>query len=318
MKKRVLKRVVSILAILTLFFTFFITPKAIAEEVQSGPMIGFMMTPMTESLVLKPGDTYKGSFYIVNPEQNTIPIDYTLKVQSFYRDDDGNAIFEDVEGRSEITKWIVLDVPDTGTLAPNESIHVFYTINVPFDVPEGGQYAAITATSLTSGESQPNSATLKESVAMAHTIFTEIEGHTIRDADITNLHIPNFISDGNITASSITTNTGNIHGTATYTMEIYPIFSSNPVYSNKDDPEKKLILPYRTFTHEISWDKTPMIGLFNVHYRVDFEGGEFKELTKLVIKCPIWVIIIAIAVIIIAIVFIIIKIKSQKNTVENV
>ena len=295
---------------LILVATFAITPKANADDAYTGPMVGFMMSPMTKRVELNPGDTITSSFYISNPEQNTASVAYTIKVKSFYRDEESNAIFEDVDGRGQIANWITLDSPDSGTLAPNASEEINYTINVPTDAPSGGQYAAIVATSAPPEGGLPDSAILKETIAMAHTIFAEVKGETRRSAIIMDPELPSFLADGDIFAISKVTNTGNVHGTASYTLEVYPLFSNEPIYSNEDNPDKKLILPNRSIVHRLSWEGTPSIGIFNVRYKVEFEGGETKELNKLVIKCPIWLVLVVTSVIIIGSIFIFYKIKK--------
>ena len=311
MEKVFLRRVASIIFLFVLTFSFFASPRVNAEDAYSGPIIGFMMSPMTERLTLKPGESQSSSFYIMNPEENTISVDYGLKIQSFYRDPDNNAIFEDVEGRGQIAKWITLNVPDSGTLAPGESTRVDYTIEVPYNVPAGGQYAAITATSSFDDQEQPNSTALKETVAMAHTIFAEIEGETVRSGKITNLELPSFLLDGNISATSMVSNIGNIHGTATYTLEVFPLFSSEPIYTNEDEPDKKLILPDRTLFYKTSWENTPTVGIFNVYYKVEFESGVVEEISKLVIKCPLWLLLVIIPGIVSLGIFIIFRIRRR-------
>ena len=317
MNKRLIKRVAVIMLMLTLLFINAIMSKAYAEEPQSVPMVGFTMSPMTEKLTLKPGDSYSGSFWIMNPEQNTVPVSYSLNVQSFYRDDVGKAIFEDIEGRGQLAKWITLESPDSNTLVPSSSDEIKYTIKVPYNVPAGGQYAAITATSLSSDADAPNSAALKESIAMAYTIFVEVEGQTIRSSEITNLNGPALLLDGDITVSSVVANTGNVHGTATYILEVYPLFSDEPIYSNVEEPEKKLILPDRKLAHETTYENTPPFGIFNITYTVKFDGGAEKELKKLVIKIPVWLIFIILILLISLVIFIIHKLRFRRRPVRS-
>ena len=308
------KRVVSAFFAAVLSLTFIIAPKASADENYVGPLSGFQMSPMTERIELKPGDTYKGTFYIMNPERNTSDLRYKLEVKSFYRDENNEAVFEDVDGRGQLADWITLDCKDSGTLAPRESANVTFTINVPYNVPAGGQYAAIVATSIPpEGDGGADSATIRESVAMAHTVLAEVKGNTIRTSEINSVDVPGFIFDGNIKASAKVSNTGNIHGTATYTFEVYPLFSSDPVYTNEDEPEKKLILPDRSLLHETVWENTPTFGIFNVHYKVEFEGGNVKEVTKLVIKCPVWLLFILLLVIIAIVAYVVRYIKGRKG-----
>ena len=300
----------SLITALVLFASLFVAPSVNAEEMYSGPMTGFMMSPMTQRLTLKPGDTFSNFFFIMNPEENTIPVSYSLSVQGFYRDEDNNAIFEDVEGRSQIANWIKIDSPESSTLNPGATDRVYYTITVPDNPPAGGQYAAITAISapINSG------IMITESVAMNYTIFAEIEGETIRGSEITDLSIPFFLSEGNITASSKVKNTGNVHGTATYTMKVYPLFKDTPIYSNEENPDKKLVLPDRTMAQETAWENTPGVGIFNVYYKVEFEGGDVQEITRLVIKCPIWLLVVVLLGLTGFILALIKHFKSKKKT----
>lgn len=317
MRKHFLSKVALILVTLALFFTAI--PSVYADEPYVGPMAAFMMSPMTARITLKPGNTYAGSFWIMNPEENTAPIKYTLDVKSFYRDNDSKAIFEDVEGRGQIASWITLNAPTSSTILPRESDEITYTITVPENAPAGGQYAAITATSVPSDQTEPSAIAVKESIVMAHTIFAEVSGETHLSAEITDLSSPSFLFDGNITASSKVKNTGNLHGTATYTMEVYPLFSNQPVYSNANSPVRKLVLPGLTYTNEITYEETPAAGIFNLIYKVEYENGEVEELKKLVIKCPLWVFLIIIAVILSIITAVILKLRRRKskNPVEN-
>lgn len=275
-----------ILGFMLLASSLFATSNALAAELHSGPMVGFMISPMNERITLSPGETYTNFFYVMNPEENTIPVSYSLKVQGFYRNDDGGAIFEDVDGRSQIVNWITLNSPTESTIAPSVADKVYFTIQVPENPPAGGQYAAITVTSAPVSDNP----IIEESVAMNYTIFTEVKGETIMKGDIRDLNVPFFLSDGNITASSSVKNIGNTHGVATFTMKITPLFSSEPVFSNEQNPDKKLVLPDRTVSQETTWEDTPGVGIFNVHYKVEYEGGETEEINKLVIKCPFWLI----------------------------
>lgn len=311
MRKHFFSQFIVVAAVLTLSLVNF--SGVYADDPYIGPMAAFMMSPMTNRISLNPGETYTGSFWIMNPEENTISIKYSLEVKSFYRDDNSRAIFEDIEGRGQIANWITLNVPSSGSILPKESDEVFYTINVPEDAPAGGQYAAITATSVPPDNNDSSAIAVKESIVMAHTIFAEVSGETRLSAEITDLNSPSFLFDGNIVASSKVKNTGNLHGTATYTMEVYPLFSGQPIYSNVNAPVKKLVLPDRTMINEIVYEETPAAGIFNLVYKVEFENGEVKELKKLVIKCPIWVFLIIISVIVGFVIYFVVKAKKRSR-----
>ena len=291
-----------------LFASLFTVSNTYAEESYTGPMIGFTMSPMTQRLSLKPGETYKGSFYIANPEENSSPVTYNIVVQGFYRDEANNPIFEDVKGRSQIVDWITINSPETNTIAPNSFDQIFYTINVPDNPPAGGQYAAITVISAPI----KNTIMISESVAMNYTIFADVDGQNDYSSEITDLSLPFIMFDGNITASAKVKNTGNVHGTATSTLKITSLFSGGTVFSNEESPEKKLVLPDRTMALETTWENTPSFGIFNANYKVEFEGGEVKEISKLIIKCPIWMIL-AVLIGLTGLILVIVKTIKSKN-----
>lgn len=273
----------------------------------------FIMSPMYEKISLTPGENYSSSFAITTPSQATSDINYKVYIQSYYRDENNNAIFEDVSGRSQIAEWINLDSPTTGTLKPNDYITINFTINVPENAPAGGQYAVITvgtAESTPSGEGF--GVNIQESVAIGYTIYAEITGETIRQGEIIDMNVPSFLFSGNITGSSYIKNTGNVHGDAIYKLQVFPLFSDEEVYTNEENPDVRVVLPDRTLYYETTWNNTPWIGIFNVIYTVEYEGV-ISQVSKIVIICPIWLLFIVIFAIVLLIIWIITKFKGHKN-----
>ena len=280
--------------------------------------IGLMMSPMDEKIVLNPGEKYSGSFYIGTASGQTEPIDYKIYIQNFYRNDDGKAIFEEVGETGKIANWITIDVDTEGTLTADSGKKVYYTIDVPRDAPAGGQYAAITVASVPRpvGGSSENSASVSQSVGMAYLIYAEITGTTIHQGEIIDTSLPNFLFSGKITASATIKNTGNVHGTSKYTLQVFPLFSNEEVYTNVEDPETHTIMPDRTYYNETSWDNTPTMGIFNVVYSVEFEGVT-TEISKLVIVCPLWLLLIIVFIIVAVVVWLVIRIKMRKKAAEE-
>lgn len=270
---------------------------------------GFTLSPMKENTILNPGETYESSFSIANPAANGKDFPYEITVSPFYVDENYNNIFTAEGGFNEMTDWITIDSPLTGTLKPNDTEEIHFTINVPDNAPAGGQYAAIIVQSALPVNSDNKSAIL-ERTAIAHTIFAEVTGTTTRQGDILNINVPGFLSSGTISGESTIKNTGNVHGKATYTLKVTPLFSGEEVYSNAEEPVTHDILPNRSYYNKLSWDNTPGIGIFNVVYTVDFEG-KTNEISKMVIVCPIWLIVALIIIIAAIIGFIVMKFRKK-------
>ncbi|MDO5480176.1 MAG: hypothetical protein Q4F58_00680 [Candidatus Saccharibacteria bacterium] len=275
----------------------------------------FTVSPMNQKIVLTPGETYEGSFKVSNPASSENDFYYKTTVTPFYVSDDYNPIYENNGDYNKIVDWIKITNPE-GKIVPNEVIEIYFSINVPKDAPAGGQYAAITVTSDNNAEAVKNAINIDKKYSIAHLLYTEVAGTTRRQGEIFNANVPSFILDGNISGVSSVKNTGNVHGTAKYTLQVYPLFSSEEVYTNEEDPMEKTVLPDRTLTNSLEWEETPLFGFFNVKYTVEFEGVT-TEVSKLVIKCPLWLLAIIIVVIAGIVLWIVVRSRSRKKAAKN-
>lgn len=275
----------------------------------------FSVSPMNQKIVLTAGETYKGSFKIGNPATNVNDFAYKATVAPFYVSENYEPIYENNGDYTQMVDWIKIENPE-GVIAPNSVIELYFTIDVPKDAPAGGQYAAIAINSNTEGRTVEKAVNIDTKFNITHLIYAEVAGTTKRQGEIFNANVPSFILDGNISGVSSVKNTGNVHGTAKYTLQVYPLFSNEEVYTNEEDPMEKTVLPDRTLTNSLEWENTPMFGLFNVKYTVEFEGVT-TEVSKLVIKCPLWLLAIIIVVIAGIVLWIVVRSRSRKKVAKN-
>ena len=272
----------------------------------------FSVSPMTQKIILTPGENYRGTFEIVNPISNNHTFYYKTSVEPFFVDENHDAIFENNGDYNQIVNWITLD-SEIGEVEPNHTVPVNFTIDVPENAPAGGQYFTIKVTSNEEDTPTTEGISIKNVVSIAHLIFAEVAGATTRTGEITDAEVPSFLLSGNISASSTVKNTGNVHDTAKYTLQVFPLFSSEEVYTNEENPTEKNIMPERELYSKIEWTDTPAVGIFNVIYTVEFEGIT-TQVSKLVIKCPIWLLFIIIFAIIMLISYFVIKARSRKKS----
>jgi hypothetical protein len=273
-----------------------ITPKVMAEGGEIEQMNGISMSPMDQEIVLNPGDTYESSVRVTNPGTNTMDVDYQTLVEPFYRnDEDAGVKFESKNGRGDMAEWITITSNESGHLAPGETAEITFRIDVPETAPAGGQYASVIASSTASTNEKTM---IEEKIQIAHLIYAEIAGATTRNGELVSIDVPAFLLSGNVRGMSTIKNTGNVHGTASYKMQVFPLFSDEEIYTNEEDPETHLIMPDQTYYTETAWENTPEIGIFNVVYTVEFEGETLAQASKMVIKCPIWLLAIILFIII--------------------
>lgn len=310
-----LKRCLAVgIGILVLCASILVGNKTYAEG------IGISMSPPNQKIILNAGESYTGSFTVANAQTNDGDFKYKVDVRPFYVDGNDNIIYQNTEGYNQIVSWTSVN-PVSGILPLGGSENIYFTINVPSDAPAGGQYMAITVSSDSSGIRNNDTESelglnMTQNISMAHIVYTEIAGTTVRQGEIQDANVPSFILNGNITGSCVIKNTGNVHGTATYKLQVFPLFSNEEVYTNEESPDEKTILPDRSLYNETVWDKTPGIGIFNVKYTVEFEGVT-TEVSKLVIKCPIWLMFIIIFAVFVLIFYFVAKVRARKKAAKK-
>ena len=245
----------------------------------------FSVSPMYQLISLVPGERYVGNFEIVNPGENTYDFYYSLRVEPFSVDEANSPSLEANGDYSRIVDWIELPEP-TGVVAPNDHVEARFIINVPEDAPAGGQYASIVVAS-DQYRVDNSSVDLREVYETAHILYTDIAGETVRKGAINSASVPSFLLTGPITGSATIVNQGNVHSQATQTMQIYPLFSDEEVFTNEENPKTTWTMPERSVYTSVKWEETPSLGIFHVIYNVEYEGVESK-VDKLVIVCPLW------------------------------
>ncbi|MBR2587388.1 hypothetical protein IKE71_03410 [Candidatus Saccharibacteria bacterium] len=259
------------------------TNNAYADELETGGV--FSLSPMNQMITLTPGETYNGNFQIINPANNQHEFYYTLEIEPFTTDNDNNIEFVAKDNYSLITEWTTLEKTG-GVVYPNENQEVRFSISVPEDAPAGGQYFTIV---VKSGEYAVanSSVDLKEVYKASHLIYADIAGETVRKGSMTNVDVPGFLFSGKITGSAAITNEGNVHSQATHTLQVFPLFSSEELFTNEEDPKKSWIMPGNTTVSSVTWEETPNVGIFHVIYDVEYEGVN-SNVDKIVIICPLW------------------------------
>lgn len=289
--------------VLTVFSGF---SQAYADDL---PTYRIGITPSQNNMgTLEPGTTYEGKFTVKNTGRETF--DYEIDFAPYgVEGDNYDPVYDKPSSYTEISDWITVS-RDSGTIASGDAHEIGYRIAVPADAYGGAQSAVIIARML-NPESDKNSTAVETVQQLGFLVFGNVDGDATRTAKILENNIPSILFKSPITVTSIVENTGNVYGNASYTLQVFPLFSDEEVYTTEEDPELKVIFPETKRLSEQSWEGAPALGIFKVRQTVKlFDEVSVEE--KLVFLCPLWLIVV-VAILIVLIIFWIVSHIRNKN-----
>ena len=277
--------------------------------------IHMQIEPAKQKIKLEPGQSYVGSMKIKNIGSKQFS--YTMAVYPYtVVDVNYNPNYENLaDNYTKIANWITFDEKDkTGSIEPGASVDVPYTITVPKDVPSGGQYAAITAE--TSDGNNSDSA-IKTVNRLAMILYADIAGDTKTSGSIINNSVNSFVFNPPITVSAMIENTGNVETTASCVVKIWPLGSTETVFNNEQDRGRLIdIIPGTRRYNAISWGGSPSLGIFTVEQTIEYLG-QTSVVKKLVIICPLWLIVIIFLIVAILIFWLVYRATKRRNAKKD-
>ena len=251
----------------------------------------FSVSPMVSQIDLKAGETYDGVITVSNPADATEDFYFKVSISPYsvagsnYTPD-----FVTISDWSRIVEWIKAK-PATGVLKPNETAKIEYTITVPADAPAGGQYAMIGISSNPPANSE-EAGVVQNVFEMASLIYAKVDGETKHEGKILENSVPGFVCDGVPKTKVSVSNTGNVHETATTNLVVKNILSGQEIFPTEgsDGNFDSLIMPETTRDIVKNLDMVQAIGVYEVKQTVSYLG-EVKDISTIMVVCPLWFII---------------------------
>lgn len=271
--------------------------------------IHLQVSPVKQKLSLDPGSSYVSSFKVQNV--GTEAFNYSTEAVPYSTTDvNYSPNYSSISTYSQISQWITFDEKlKTGHLEPGQTVDVPFTIDVPKDVPSGGQYAAIMAQT---EDGNADDANIRVVNRVGMILYANIPGNTRAEGSVIENKVPGFLFNPPITVTALVENTGNIETTAEYIFKIWPLFSNETVYNNEENPGTLDIMPETRRFSTISWDGAPKLGIFTVEQTIRYLGQE-NTVKKLVIICPVWLLFIIIALIFFMIFWLVSRARGRKR-----
>lgn len=253
----------------------------------------FTIMPMNQKLSLNPGEVYEGSITIINPSYATEDFAYKAEVTPYsVADEEYTADLLSESDRTIISKWITIEEP-TGTIKPNESKDIKFTIKVPENAPSGGQYATI-AVSSNQDASNASGVSVQNVFEIASIIYASVAGETVHDGEVLENSIPSFVLTNPVKLRATLTNNGNVHETAVFTITVSDVFTGKVILPTEENTGRysEVIMPETTRYTEREISDLPALGIVKVTQTIDY-NGQTSTAEKQIIICPVWFMVLA-------------------------
>ena len=278
----------------------------------------FTVLPMSKRFYLEPGKTYSGSLSITNPADSTEDFNYKVSVTPYgVTDESYTADLASFTNRTEIVKWIKIE-EETGSVSPNDTKEVKFTITVPENAAAGGQYAAI-AVSSNQDVANSEGVAVNNIFELASLIYGRVAGQTVHAGEILENNVPGFVVSTPIKLGALISNEGNVHEDATFVISVSNAFNRQVILPTEenDGQYNELIMPESTkeITREVG--ELPALGIVKVSQTIYYRG-EVSTVEQNVIICPIWfmaLVFLTVLAIVSTIVTIVMKHKKRKKIV---
>ena len=314
MIKKVLKALTAAVAALALA----IVPST-AVFADEKPAVWLQVSPVANRVTLNPGDELTYTMQVDNIGSQKFKFrvyaaPYSIQNEAY------EVNFSAETNRTQISRWISFNQNKdaekdsekrwvseaTFEVAPDEHQVVEYKISVPKDIPDGGQYATIFAESVPDSDAEITGVRTISRVGLI--IYGNTLGETVDKAEISDIDLSSFLLGGKITSKVDIKNEGNTDFTANVTMKIEKLIGgpvaeiTNPYAMLPDSPARHI---------ELEWDDTPVFGIFKVKTTVK-ALDQTKEVSKIVIIMPVFIMIIMLVLLTIIIVWLILIIRKRR------
>lgn len=282
---------------------------------------GSLQVTSSSRAVIAAGETFEYNLEAVNTDDQ--PITYMVSASSYYVNsaDYSSASFNIDNTYTQLHRWITFQDQNgnwaeevTRTVPSGGEDILTYRITVPEDIPAGGQYAVIFFEMTGSEPEGMEGSGVTTVIKPGCIVYASTQGGETRaEAHINYMDTTSFIVDGNFKTTASVTNTGNTDIPVTYTLTMKTVFGRT-VYevtpANSDS--SKYVLPETTWEITDDWTETPLMGIFNETFTLSVNGEDFT-LNSVMVKLPIFVIVLMILFLTIIIGWIIILVKNRRD-----
>ncbi len=286
---------------------FMVSPTASAVEKS-----GIAVQPGNLSLGrLNPGDTKQASYALTNIGDNEVTVKvyaepYTVKGEEYERSYGSSSAY------TKISDWVQVNQTEYH-LAKNETVEVFFTVNIPKDVPAGGQYAMLINEIVQKQEDQTGTVGIVSSKRVGVALSAIINGETREEGKLLTQRTALFQPNSPLKGTLRIQNTGNIDFDVSAKMTVRSWIGGGLKYQL--DNVSYNILPDTTRQINLEWQNAS-IGIYTVSLESSFLGKTAKT-EHMVIVIPFWYVVTVAILIIIVVIYLVRKTGAKKDIKKN-
>lgn len=241
--------------------------------VNSGTPQPLRVSPYSQSYSLSAGDIKKGAISIVNTSKDSqevivyvrpYSVDGTTYMPNFSRLGPGTDAF----------KWVGLE-PSVRTIAPESSVSIPYSLEVPRDVSPGSYYGVIFAETRGRGEYAPS--------RTGQVLSVNIGGQARVGGELRKSQVPPWQPRSPVASTATVANTGDAGLDVVITTAVYGIMGG----TKHTETTHYNLLPRTERIIGSGWEKSANFGLYNVEQTVKYLDQ--KHITNgYVVVAPRW------------------------------
>ena len=266
------------------------------------------VSPAKQNITLEPGSHYTGKFKVQNV--GIKGFNYKVYVKPYkVINENYDSNYEDETARTQITRWVTFD-KTSGYLDPETEAVVTYSVNVPKDVPYGGQYAVMFAETSDGDKVQGTGVNAIKRIGML--VYSHVSGDTRKDAEIIENKFAALQWGAPLKTTSVVRNKGNVDVMASYELKVFSIFGKSVYEDNKEYTVLPVDADGRRRVN-LEWSAAPALGLFKVKQTVKVLEETDVEYHWVLVIHPM-VIVLTLTVLAILTIVIISKAKKRSST----
>jgi hypothetical protein len=261
-------------AVLVLALGWMIFHNAVFVASAASSIQKITITPTAIHEMLKPNSVTHGAFAVTNGGKGSLVFNlsaapYSVKNYTY------DPVFIPIPGRPNVASWISFSKTQ-GTLQPNQSVEVDYTVTVPQNTPPGGYYAVAFAE--TPIQSASNLAGINLYQRVGYIFYIQIPGPAQKTGGVSGWDVK-FLQQQSLTSTLFIEDSGSLDYMSAVHVNVQDIFGATKYSFNG----QKVILPQTIRKVALNWGGAPPIAFFKIKGSVTVFGQSHNLPTKYVL-----------------------------------